>query len=395
MAPHVVIGLIASLWATALPVAMVAADLHRMPLRRVQIPQGEVRVAGSAGLRLRGREQGDALIVRNFRNRQYTAEISVGTPEQRLSLILDTGSSNLWVSTVGPGGEQRFHPNLSSTFRRTSGQFVAEYGGGNIEGTYCADTVAVGTVALDNYTLAMVDSMRGLGTQTVVKNDGILGLGFPEGAVGPYPTVLEAMVNSGQLAEPVFGFYLGNETAGEIVFGGVDPDHVASDFTFVDVTEGQLGAGLWTVPLEGVKVGSAMMPGTSATAVIDSGTSLLVGPTEDVDAIARMLGATKYLDFPGVWQMPCNSTALTVAFTIGGRDFILTAEDMIVLRSSDVCYLGLSRGSDGQVQVGQTWVLGDVFMRKFYVQFDFFRRRVGLAVAASAPAADGRSTNLV
>jgi hypothetical protein len=197
--------------------------------------------------------------------------------------------------------------------------------------------------------------------------------------------------------EPVFGFYLGNESAGEIVFGGVDPDHVASSFTFVNLTDssgGQLSPGLWAVPLEGVKVGSTSptLVG-STTAIIDSGTSFLVGPTEEVEAIASVFGATRYNILPGMWQMPCNSTAQSVAFTIGGRDFVLTAEDMVVMRHDGICYIGLSKGSDGQVQVGQTWILGDVFMRRFYVQFDFGRRRIGFAAAAAA--ADSRSANLV
>lgn len=392
----VVAGLIASQW-----VAVAGApNLLRVLVTQVRLPQGEDRTVGSPSPQLRGRGQADVLSVGDHNNLIYTAEISVGTPRQQLSVQLDTGSANLWVPSVSVGGEPRFRPNHSFTFRRAGGVYFEAYGTGNIEGVYCTDVVAVGSVVLENYTFGLIDTVSGLGAfsskMPAGSFDGILGLGLPGARVGPYPTVLQAMVQSGQLEEPVFGFYLGNEAAGEIVFGGVDPGHVASGFTFVNVTESLLGPGFWAVPLEGVKVGSNLTLTASSTAIIDSGTSLISGPKDEVDVIASALGAISlHGDGSTVYVMPCNATAQqSIAFAIGGRDFVLTVEDLVFVRHDGVCALGLQGGADGQVQVGATWILGDVFMRKFYVQFDLGRRRVGLALAASA-AAVARNTTLV
>ena len=43
-------------------------------------------------------------------------------------------------------------------------------------------------------------------------------------------------MKSGQLPEPVFAFYLGNQHPGELVFGGVDPKHYTGSFSFVPLS---------------------------------------------------------------------------------------------------------------------------------------------------------------
>lgn len=55
------------------------------------------------------------------------------------------------------------------------------------------------------------------------------------------------MVDQGLVKEPVFSFWLNRNTdgeeGGEIVFGGVDPDHYTGEHTYVPVTE----KGYWQV----------------------------------------------------------------------------------------------------------------------------------------------------
>jgi phytepsin len=55
------------------------------------------------------------------------------------------------------------------------------------------------------------------------------------------------MVKQGLLKEPVFSFWFNRnadeEEGGEIVFGGVDPDHYVGEHTYVPVTQ----KGYWQV----------------------------------------------------------------------------------------------------------------------------------------------------
>jgi len=199
-------------------------------------------------------------------------------------------------------------------------------------------------------------------------------------SMGGHPTVMQALVQSGQLAEPVFGFFLGDGQSGELVLGGVSPEHIAGDFTFVDVTH----PGYWSVALESVLVGSFMTLSATPTAIVDSGSSLLAGPSQEVEAVAQMIGAKK---IQGLYVIHCKKELPTLAFRLGGRDFVLEKEDLITVRAGHLCVLGLSA-----LQLPQPmWILGDVFMRKYYVQFDWGRKRVGFALAN----AGGKDANLV
>merc|ERR1719359_372030 len=69
-----------------------------------------------------------------------------------------------------------------------------------------------------------------------------------------------------------------------------------------------------------------------------------------------------------------------VTFTLGedGTDLSLSAESLVFQREGSACLLGLQGSSMNQ------WILGDVFMRQYYVQFDWGQRRIGLAKVAGA-----------
>lgn len=56
------------------------------------------------------------------------------------------------------------------------------------------------------------------------------------------------MVEQGLVDEPVFSFWLNRDTnaeeGGELIFGGVDPNHFKGKHTYVPVTQ----KGYWQVP---------------------------------------------------------------------------------------------------------------------------------------------------
>merc|ERR1712187_512928 len=98
------------------------------------------------------------------------------------------------------------------------------------------------------------------------------------------------------------------------------------------------------------------------SAIIDSGTSMLVGPKNEVEAIASMFGATR---MNNLWVIDCWASP-SLAFRLGGQDFVIQGEELIIQQEGQWCVLGLQEG-----RAQGPWILGDVFMRKFYVQFDW------------------------
>lgn len=78
-------------------------------------------------------------------NKLFLAKIKIGSQGQEFNLILDTGSSILWVGRNTCGGEHtlihKFNPSTSSTARNTGQYFDMKYGSGACNGLYYNDYI--------------------------------------------------------------------------------------------------------------------------------------------------------------------------------------------------------------------------------------------------------------
>jgi len=381
-----------------------ADNLLRVPLHKHEMTYQEH--IESINLRVNRSEakygaSGDSTIdIQDYQNTEYHAEIYVGSPGQKEIVIFDTGSSNLWVPNTVPWvwpwetGKNKYDHSKSSTYQENGEVFEIEYGSGSVSGVFSVDDVTIGDVTLEDYTFAEVDNTEGIkDVYSKGKFDGILGLGWDRISVGGVPTVMDKLIASGQIPNPVFGFYLGNYADGEIVFGGSDPDHYTDDLTYVALSGsgGYKPPKTWSVVLGGVKLGDDSMVSCGdwtpcPNALIDSGTSYLTGPIDDVKKIADELGA--WSSGGGDWNVDCSADVPDLSFSLGDQYFSLTKSDLILSSSGDTCLLGLTGMSFGFGE-DKHWILGDVFMRKFYVEFDYGNGgRVGIAEAKTAQKQD-------
>jgi C1A family cysteine protease len=324
---------------------------------------------------------GDApstVTINDFQNAQYYGEVSVGTPPQKFNVIFDTGSSNLWIPNkkVGLVGllKHKYDSSKSSTYQANGTEFKIQYGSGPVSGIWSDDTVSIGNLPIKTQAFAEVENAGGLGlAYGIGKFDGILGLGWDRISVDGVETPFHNLVDSGELAEQVFAFYLGDSQPGSLVIGGTDKSHYTGDFTYVPLKSEDY----WRIALDDVKINGQSYT-TTRTAIVDSGTSLLAGPKADVTKIAALVGATPIIH--GEYSIDCDKASPDISFVIAGKEYTLAKADYVI-KSGAVCLFAML-GMDIPAPNGPLWILGDVFMRKYYTVFDWGNKRLGFATAA-------------
>ncbi|CAD7975763.1 unnamed protein product [Amoebophrya sp. A25] len=324
-----------------------------------------------------------SITIHDFANAQYYGAVSVGTPPVRFEVIYDTGSSNLWVPSTGCTAfacqaKTLYDSTKSSSSAKNGTKFHIQYGSGPVDGYLSYDTLHLGdssNLALSGYEFAEITDVSGLGMAYAAgKFDGILGLGWDEIAVDGIPTVLTSLLRNKVIDKAEFSFYLGGENGedGELMIGGSDGKYFEGDLQYVPVTI----PGYWQIAMDSFSLGGSEMV-RDQKAIVDSGTSILAAPTDVVNALAAKIGAFSVF---GKLIIPCDKDIGKLSFTLNGVDFDLDGNDVKIPAVLGQCMVGIL-AIDVPPPRGPLWILGDTFMRKYYANFDYAGKRVGLAKA--------------
>ncbi|XP_005412852.1 PREDICTED: napsin-A [Chinchilla lanigera] len=378
------------------------ATLIRVPLRRVHRPHGipnPLRAWGEPaeppGLGVPPHGDGPFFVpLSKFLNVQYFGEIGLGTPPQNFSVVFDTGSSNLWIPSkrchffsLPCWFHHRYNPKASSSFRPNGTKFAIQYGTGRLSGILSQDELTIG--GINNVSVTFGEALWEPSLVFAFASfDGIFGLGFPILAVDGVPPPLDVLVEQGLLDKPVFSFYLNRDLAGvdggELVLGGSDPAHYIPPLTFLPVTI----PAYWQIHMERVLVGTGLtLCAQGCAAILDTGTSLITGPSEEIRALHRAIGGLPWLAGEHFIQCSKIPTLPPVSFRLGGLWFNLTAQDYVIQISRGGFPLCLSgfQALDMPPPAGPLWILGDVFLGAYVAVFDRGSAstgpRVGLARA--------------
>ncbi|KAJ6665062.1 hypothetical protein lerEdw1_005293 [Lerista edwardsae] len=348
---------------------------------------------------------------------QYYGEIGIGTPAQTFTVVFDTGSSNLWVPSVHCGLldiacllHHKYDSSKSSSYVKNGTDFAIHYGTGSLSGFLSQDTVTIGDLAVTEQLFGEATKQPGI-TFIAAKFDGILGLAYDKISVKQVKPFFDNVIEQKLVDQNVFSFYLnrdpGASPGGELLFGGIDKQYYTGDLNWVNVTR----KAYWQIQMDKVDVGNGLtVCEDGCAAIVDTGTSLITGPTDDIKKLQKAIGAKPIIKgqvestldchpknnliisanqfiltyfFVLQYMLPCDKldTLPTVNLVFGGQSYPLTADQYalkVTVQGQTLCLSGFS-GLDVPPPGGPLWILGDVFIGPYYTVFDRDNDAVGFA----------------
>jgi hypothetical protein len=355
-------------------------------------------------------------LTASFGGFMFDVEVMFGN--QTFQLLLDTGSSDVWVVATGylcinatdntelPESACNYGKtySTSSTFVNISSEtFGIEYGAGIAVGILGSEDVTLGGVTVKQQTVGIVQSATIPGSGI---DSGILGLGYPSLTSGhagttlndtlsllsnrtTYNPILTSMYKQGSI-EPWFSIALErldiNSTTGAggyLGLGKLPPVSLSSSFVVVPVeiteslpasfTNGTVEITEWTLGIEAVTWGTDgnMTSNTSRfQAVVDTGNYFNVLPPDIVEQIHDSFEPPgKYDATTHQYVVDCDATVPKLGIQIGNQTFFHKPEDLVFHNPNGSCVTTLlpTVGGDG-VMLN---FLGDTFMKNVVSVFDF------------------------
>ncbi|KAF0988069.1 hypothetical protein HZS_4578 [Henneguya salminicola] len=275
-------------------------------------------------------------------------------------------------------GEEILTKDKSATYEANGTEFSIRYGTGSTSGILSIDNVNVGGILINDQTFGEAKEISFMPFLTA-KFDGIFGLGFPSISVdGVTPPFYNAVMRD--LIKPVFSFYLNRDSSetvgGEIIFGGTNPKYYEGIFYQTSV----VSTTYWVVEVSTLSIGKTEICKGLCRAAIDSGTSLIVGPKSQVDAIHKIINATSAHFNMAVVDCSAVPNLPTFVAEFDMFKLFLSPMDYIVKISifgKELCLSGFI-GMDLPTNKIE-WIFGDNFMGAFYTKFDIEQKTVGFA----------------
>lgn len=348
--------------------------------------------------------------LRDLYGTVYTGSLGVGTvkgaAEVELSVIFDTGSSDLWVSSdlcpsraCGPEPKPKFNRSRSETFRRppTPRHFETSYGSGVIRGELGIDDVRVGPLVSPGQEVGLIAEEKG--QVSFIPIDGIVGLGFPDLAAAGDPDMsfMGNLVAREALPSPRFAFYLHrhHQLGGGVLWGGEDSRLYRGSLRWFPIVE----KSYWALDLVGFQIGNETFNFTTAHnlesgpedlppwLVVDTGTTFFTAE----GAIYRRIRALAP-------HTACDQVHMLPSLTYFLRDhagavqrLTIAPEEYTVQGSPGRCLPAFV--SIGDIAKRPIMIIGEVFMRHFFTVFHWGtgKRGHGARVGFAPARYDGQS----
>ncbi len=264
--------------------------------------------------------------LKNYKNTQYVGEISIGSPPQSIPVIFDTGSANLWVTSskckdLPCLSHKSFNRDRSSTFIKVGLGVEVTFGTGQIKGEINSDLFTLGNIKIPDQKFGEILSEIG-DVFAAGKFSGILGLAYPSMAAYQQTPVFDSIIEKKLLTNNIITFYYSyNEnTNGQISLGYIDRTKYSGEIYYYNVIDKYY----WTIELKDILYNGKSLGLCSGgcKAVIDTGTTLNTGPTEQLKTLLQKIPV----------ENNCKNfeNAGKISFLFGNEEYQLEKDEFIV-----------------------------------------------------------------
>ncbi|KAJ3321685.1 Vacuolar protease A [Boothiomyces sp. JEL0866] len=323
----------------------------------------------------------------------FSAVVDIGTPPQSFKLLIDSGSSNLWIRNSNCSSQECSIPGFvsskSKTFQtiNTNAPTISYLDGSYIQGPLVEDVLNIGGKSIQQqfYLAKEDDSTEGYAV------DGILGLAFPTSS----KTVFENLIGTSQILKQVFSIYYSKDLqTGSLLLGGIDTNRFGGELlwnlVYGDNPSGSSPFSLWKTHLGNLTVADKSISLQKSFRIIfDSGTSLSNFPMDVVEKINAALG---FSHIPGqniTYGIPCpNSTIPTslpnITFGLDTGSLKFHPEDYIYFSSAisnKTTQVYCTSAFIGRSNLTDSAIFGNVLTQKLYVVHDLKNLKIGVAIA--------------
>lgn len=320
-------------------------------------------------------------------NRQYyySIDVAFGSNKQKVTLDIDTGSSDTWVvNALARCGtldynsckvEGVFRPSKSTTFKSLYKPVYLGYGSG----------LAIGVYAKEDLWLPSGDKVEQLQIVDVKNankiNLGLLGVGLKgtEGSRTPYDNLPYALKNQGLINTVGYSLYLNDITAkkGKVIFGGYDTEKISGPFPDIPLSsETRLSIPLRTLEFNGTQID------VQSSALLDSGTTYTYLPTEIAKTILESLAtySEQYQTYTWSCDQPSDKF---LTYKFDGVDIKVPYSALVQIVQDPTTY-EIVQGvcQPGIVSGGSTTILGDTFLRSAYIVYNFETKSIKIGQAS-------------
>lgn len=264
--------------------------------------------------------------LKNYKNTQYVGTIAIGNPPQSIPVIFDTGSGNLWVTSTlckaySCANHISYSRAKSQKFKRLGLGVQVTFGTGTVSGEINEDQFTVGNLNIPTQKFGEILDEDG-DVFAAGKFSGILGLAYPSMAAYDVTPVFDSIINNHLLKSNVMTFYysMNESTDGQITLGYLDKSKYIGDIKYYPVVD----KFYWTIQLDDIKYkGKSLgLCKGGCKAVIDTGTTLITGPSESLKKLLNSIPV----------ENDCRNydKAADLTFVFKGDEYSLKPEEYIL-----------------------------------------------------------------